>query len=1090
MKKRILFALGLTVAFGHPAAAVNDAPRWLRGNALSPDGKNIAFCYKGDIFVVPVTGGTARQLTSHTAYDCSPVWSPDSRRIAFASDREGSLDVFIMPADGGTPRRLTTHSGNERPVAFADADHILFAGNGTPTTTDIQFPSGTFYHIYKVGTEGGRPELFSELTMAELNINRRGQALYTDIKGYEDQWRKHHTSSITRDVWLYDGKTYRKQTSFKGEDRNPVWAPDGKSFYYLSEQDGTLNVYRRTLDGGGTDTRLTSYKGNPVRYLSASDNGTLCYSYDGELYTLVPGQKPVKVNISIVQDELESKMTQVLRSGGASQVAVSPKGKEIAFIMDGDVYVTSLDYSTTRQITDTPERERTVDFAPDGRSLVYDSERNGVWQIYRTSLSNKDEKNFTYCTEMKEERLTDGKHTSFQPQYSPDGKSVAFLQDRTALCVMELKSKSVKTVMEGKYQYSYSDGDQDFAWSPDSKWLLTQYLGTGGWNITDIALVRADGKGKITNLTNSGYSDYSPKWVLDGKAMIFKSDRAGYRSHGSWGAEYDEYIMFFDTEAYERFRMNKEELALLEEREKAEKEEKEKAEKAEKEKADKKKKDKNKKDASDKKEDDKPKTDTKELTFELDDLDSRTLRLTPYSTSLGDAVLSKDGTKLYYVAPHEGGGALWEQDLKEHRNQLKMKGMSWSSLNVDADVKNAYMASGGQIRKLELASGRMSTIAFEAFNTRRPEEKRRYLFDHIWRQTKEKLYDPNMNGADWERLRKTYAAYLPHINNGYDFAEMASELLGELNVSHTGCRFSGYNWAYGTASLGCFYDTDYKGDGLKIKEIMPGSPLALKKKDVGPGCIIERIDGRPIKAGEDYFPLLAGKAGRYTRLTLSKKGKTFDITIKPISQGEENALLYKRWVRRNEQMVDSLSGGRLAYVHIKAMDAGSFHTLYKDLLSDRNRNREAVVVDTRHNGGGWLHNDVCILLSGKRYVRYTPRGQFIGNDPYNRWVKPSCMLICEDNYSNAHGTPWLYKQMGIGKLIGAPVPGTMTAVWWENIGDGFVFGIPQVGSLDNNNEYLENQQLEPDIEVYNSPEEQLRGDDRQIRQAVNTLLGQ
>lgn len=1069
-------------------AVADEAPRWLRRNAISPDGKNIAFCYKGDIFVVPVAGGQARQLTTHTAYDCNPVWSPDSKSIAFASDREGSMDVYIVSAEGGTPRRLTTHSGNEQPVAFADAEHVLFTGAGTPTVDDIQFPSSTFYHIYKVSTKGGRPELFSELTMADLQVGPRGEVLYTDIKGYEDQWRKHHTSSITRDVWHYDGKKYTRLTTFKGEDRNPVWAADGKSFYYLSEQDGTLNVYKRGLEAGAADTKLTSYKGNPVRYLSAAADGTLCYSYDGELYTLKPGQKPAKVNIQIVQDELESKVVRVLRSGGASQIAVSPKGKEIAFIMDGDVYVTSLDYSTTKQITDTPERERTVDFAPDGRSLVYDSERNGVWQIYQTSLTNKDEKNFTYCTEMKEERLTDGKHTSFQPAYSPDGKSVAFLQDRTALCVLTLKSKSVKTVMDGKYQYSYSDGDQSFAWSPDSKWLLTQYIGIGGWNITDIALVPADGKGDIVNLTNSGYSDYSPKWVLDGKAMIFKSDRAGYRSHGSWGAEYDEYIMFFDTEAYERFRMNKEELALLEEKEKAEKEAKEKAEKEAKDKADKKKKDKDKKEDTDKKEEDKDKKEDKDLEFELDDLDSRTLRLTPYSTSLGDAVLSKDGSKLYYVAPHEGGTALWEQDLKEHKNLLKMKGMSWGRMQVDKDVKNAYLASGGQIKKLELANGRISNISFETFNTRRPEETRAYLFDHIWRQTKEKLYDPNMNGADWERLRKTYAAYLPHINNGYDFSEMASELLGELNVSHTGCRYYGNNWALSTASLGCFYDLDYKGDGLKIKEIMQGSPLALKKKNVTAGCIIEKIDGQPVKAGEDYFPLLAGKVGRYTRLTISKGGKSFDVTIKPISQSAENALLYKRWVRRNEQMVDSLSNGRLAYVHIQAMDAGSFHTLYKELLNDKNRNREAVVVDTRHNGGGWLHNDVCILLSGKRYVRYTPRGQFIGNDPYNRWVKPSCMLVCEDNYSNAHGTPWLYKQMGIGKLIGAPVPGTMTAVWWENIG-GFVFGIPQVGSLDNNGEYLENQQLEPDIEVYNSPDEQLSGEDRQIQRAVKELLG-
>lgn len=1089
MGRRLLLTVGLMMSLCAVPGRAEESPRWLRQSAISPDGKSIAFCYKGDVYVVATGGGMARQLTTNEAYDCRPVWSPDSKQIAFGSTREGSMDVFLMPVSGGTPRRLTTHSGSETPVAFYDAEHVLFASAGTPTPTDIQFPSGTFYHIYKVSTRGGRPELFSELTMGELQPGPRGELLYSDVKGYECPWRKHHTSSIARDVWHYDGKNYTKLTSFKGEDRNPVWGPDGKSFYYLSEQDGTFNVYRRTLSAQTTDKQLTTFKGNPVRYLSASTDGTLCFGYDGELYTLRPGGKPSKVKVQIVRDEAERKEARTVRTSGVSQVAVSPKGKEIAFILDGDVYVTSLDYNTTKQITDTPERERTVDFAPDGRSLVYDSERNGVWQIYQTSLTKAGEKNFTYCTEMKEERLTDGKHTSFQPRYSPDGKSVAFLQNRTTLCVMTLSSKRVVTVMDGKYEYSYTDGDQDFAWSPDSKWLLTQYLGTGGWNIPDIALVRADGKGDIVNLTNSGYSDTSPRWVLDGKAMIFKSDRAGYRSHGSWGAEYDEYIMFFDTEAYERFRMNKEELALLDEKEKADKEAKEKAEKEAKEKAEKKKNDKEKDGKTGKKDGEKAKDDTKLLTFELDNLDDRVVRLTPYSTNLGDAVLNKDGSKLYYVAPHEGGSALWEQDLKEHKNQLKMKGMSWGRMHPDAELKNVYLAGGGQIKKLDLAGSRLSNVGFETFNTRRPAEQRALLFEHIWKQTKEKLYDPGMNGADWERLKQTYAAYLPHINNGYDFAEMASELLGELNVSHTGCRYGGWNWALGTGSLGCFFDNDYRGDGLKIKEVMAGSPLALKKKDITPGCIIEQINGIPVRAGEDYYPLLQGTAGRYTRLTIKNKGKTFDVTIKPISQGEESELLYKRWVRRNEQLVDSLSGGRLAYVHIKAMDGGSYHTLYKNLLNDKNRNRDAVVVDTRHNGGGWLHNDVCILLSGKRYVRYTPRGQFIGNDPYNRWLKPSCMLVCEDNYSNAHGTPWLYQQMGIGKLIGAPVPGTMTAVWWENV-DGFVFGIPQVGSLDNNNCYLENQQLEPDIEVHNTPEDQLAGRDRQIERAVQELLKQ
>lgn len=1085
MKKKFAFALALASAVQLQAQT---APNWLRWCAISPDGKNIAFTYSGDIYLVPANGGEARQLTANTAYDYAPVWSPDSKHLAFSSTREGSKDVFVASINGGTPQRVTTHSGSEVPVAFLDDQTIVFKSTlGTPTADNIQFPSSTYHRLYKVNVKGGRPELFSEWAMDNPSIGKKG-ILYEDIKGYEDYWRKHQTSSIARDIWMFDGKNYLKITSFKGEDRSPVWTADGDAFFYLSEQNGTFNVFHRPLQSNAPAQQLTFHKDNPVRFLSASAAGTLCYSYDGEIYTLLPGQQPQKVNIRLTRDDMQREVIRQLHTSGVSQVSISPENKEIAFILKGDVYVTSTDYATTKQITNTPERERSVDFAPDGRSLVYASERDGKWQIYQATIANKEDKNFTYASAVKEERLTDGSFTAFQPLYNPKGGEVAFLKDRTEICIINLKNKKVRTAMPGKFQYSYTDGDQSFAWSPDGKWLLSEYIGNGGWNNKDIALVKADGSGEIHNLTNSGYSEGSPKWVLGGKAMIFQSDRAGYRSHGSWGSLRDEYILFFDRDAYDRFRMNKEDLALLEEQEKLEKEAKEKAEKEKAEKESKKK-DKKKKDTKKDVKKDVKKEDKKsdELQLDLSHLDEWVIRLTPYSTSLGDVILDKEGTKLYYVAPFEGSPSLWIQDLKEHSNSLKMKGIGWASFDLDKEGKNAYMANW-TIQKLDIASGRTSNIPFEAFHTEQPAATRAYLFDHIWHQTKEKLYDPNMNGADWDKIYKTYSKYLPHISNNYDFAEMASEMLGELNVSHTGCRFGGYGGAMSTACLGVFYDESYKGDGLKIKEVIKGSPLEAGKKPVKAGAVVLAIDGQEIKAGQDYFPLLEGKTGRYTRLTVEMDGKRQDIVVKPISAGAQEELLYKRWVNRNKEIVERLSKGRLAYVHIKEMNASSFQELYKDLLSDKNRNREAVIVDTRHNGGGWLHDDIIALLTGKLTMQYKPRGQYIGNDPFDRWTKPSCMLICEDNYSNAHGTPWYYKAQGVGKLIGAPVPGTMTAVWWEGIEGGMVFGIPQVGAYDMDGNVLENQLLMPDIEVYNNPADVLGGKDSQLERAVQEML--
>ena len=1077
-KMTLLVALMLTIG---AAAQVN--PLWMRFCAISPDAQTIAFSYKGDLFTVPVQGGIAHQLTSNAAYDAYPVWSPDGQRIAFASAREGSLDVYVVSKDGGDPKRLTTDSGNETPLCFLDNETVLFEATIMPTAKSILFASRSFPQVYQVSTSGGRARLFSALPMQDLSINSSGDILYHDIKGYEDPFRKHHTSSITRDIWLKQGERFTKLTDFNGEDRTPRWAADGNAYYYLSEQDGTFNVYKSTV--GGRPVQLTHHEANPVRFLTVADNGTLCYGYNGEIYTLHEGRESQRVNITINADRSEKELIRQIKQDGATAISVSPSGKEVAFVMHGDVYVTSVDYKTTKRITDTPEQERTIDFSPDGRSIVYDSERDGMWKIYQTSIKNKDEKLFTYCTDLEEVQLTNTGHTSIQPQYSPDGKSVAFLEDRATLRAVDVKTKAVRTLMDGKYIYSYSDGDVWFEWSPDSRWLLSSYIGNGGWNSQDIALVNASGNGEIHNLTESGYNESNGKWVLGGKAMIFESDRAGYRSHGSWGAEDDVYIMFFDLDAYERFRMTKEEKVLREEAEK------EKKKQADSQQADKGKDNKKKKDTKKKKGavDEKPAVPA--LAFDLENCRDRIVRLTVNSSRLGDYVLSRGGDTLYYQAAFEGGMDLWKHDLRENKTEIVMKGVGQGPMKGDKDMKNLFVLTGRGINKIDLAKGKPEPVSFEASFNYKPYQEREYIFNHIWQQVKDKFYVEDIHGVDWEGYRENYKRFLPYINNNYDFRDLLSEMLGELNGSHTGARYNPGGPTLQTAALGLFLDETYQGDGLRIEEVIKRGPFDVKNTGVTAGCIIEEIDGINIAAGEDYNWILDGKAGKPIRVKVfdPKTGKRFDVTVKAISKGAQQELLYKRWVDRNRALVDSLSGGQLAYVHVKEMNSESFRTVYRELLSDKNRNRKAVIVDERHNGGGWLHDDLCTLLSGKQYQEFVPHGKVVGADPFNKWTKPSCVLMCEDDYSNGHGFPFVYKELGIGKLIGTPVPGTMTAVWWETLIDSsLVFGIPQVGCRDMRGNYCENTPLLPDVEVYNTPEDYLTGHDRQLERAVQEML--
>ena len=1067
--KKILLALIAPLATA--SAMAQSDPLWMRFPAISPDGKTVAFSYKGDIWTVPANGGQARQITTNPAYDAYPVWSPDSRQIAFASSREGSMDIYVVGRDGGTPRRVTTDSGDEYPMAWRNDSTIMLKASIMPKATSIMFAN--FSQVYEVSDKGGRMRLFSDIPMEDISVGNDGALLYHDNKGYEDPFRKHHQSPICRDIWLYKDGNYTKLTNFAGEDRTPVWGGDNNTYYYLSEEDGTFNVYKRRI-GETAKTQLSHYKGNPVRFLTRSTDGTLCYAYDGAIYTLKEGSQPVRLNLSMVADDGSDKLQrQVLRSG-ATEFAVSPSGKEIAFVVHGDVYVTSTDYTTTKRITDTPEQERNVNFSPDGRSLVYASERGGLWQIYQTSIVNKDEKQFTYATQLKEEQLVKSSLVDMQPAYSPDGKSVAYIEDRGALKAVDVKTKAVRQLMDGKFQYSYSDGDLWFQWSPDSKWLLSNYIGHGGWNNSDIALVPADGSQKITNLTNSGYNDNNGRWVLGGKAMLFMSDRAGYRSHGSWGAEDDAYIMFFDLDAYERFRMGKEERALYDEAHK-------------KEKADTTKKKKPLIKLGKKKKDDKKKDEAKTLKFDLANCRDRVIRLTVNSSHMADAILSPGGDTLYYQAKFEGGYDLWKHDLVENKTEIVMKNVGYG-LEADKDFKNLYVYNNG-IRQIDLAKNSQKGIDFEANFNYRPYEERAYIFNHVWQQVKDKFYDPKLHGVDWEGYKKTYAKFLPYINNNFDFRDMLSEMLGELNGSHTGARYYPEGATLKTAALGLFFDNDYEGDGLKVEEVINRGPFAVRNTGVKKGCIIEAIDGQKIAKGSDYTSLLDGKAGKMTRVSVfdPSRKKRFDVVVRAISRSAQADLLYRRWVDRNREMVDSLSNGTIGYVHVKAMDSESFRTVFSQLLSDSMRQKKAVIVDERHNGGGWLHDDLCTLLSGKQYAKFIAHGKYIGYDPWNKWVKPSCVMICEDDYSNGHGFPAVYKTLGIGKLVGAPVAGTMTAVWWESMMNGMVFGIPQVGNQAMDGTYFENKELKPDIEVYNTPSDYETGNDEQLKAAVESF---
>ena len=1052
---RLLFLLLTLPVFAF--AQENDNPLWMRYPAISPDGQTIVFSYQGDLYSVPSAGGEAVPLTLHEAHDYQPVWSSDSQQIAFASDRFGNFDVYLMPAQGGKAERLTYHSAHDHPSDFtADGESVLFTSSRTPSAESALFPYGRFNQLYRISVEGGQPTQELSLPMNHSQLSASGdRMLYQDLKGYEDTWRKHHTSSIARDVWLYDVKSseHTQLTTFAGEDRNACWSADEQSVYYLSEESGSFNVWKMDASNPNQKTQLTDFDLHPVRFLSVSSDGTLCFGYHGEVYTLQEGGEPQMVNISIRTDDKYNARRLETFSDKATEMALSPNGKEIALVVRGEVFVTAVESGLTKQVTNTSGQERSVSFDPEGRKILYASERDSSWNLYETRIARDEEPYFYAATVLEETSILKTDAETFQPAYSPDGKEVAFLEERTMLKVVNLDSKDVRTILPDDKNYSYSDGDQWYQWSPDGKWFLAQFLDRGRW-IPEVGLVAASGKGEVTNLTNSGYSDYLPKWQMDGEMALWFTDRQGMRSHGSWGSQSDVYAMFFDPTAWEEFNLSEEEYELLKEKKEEQEDESEEDDKKE-------------------KEEDKKVADP--INIVLKDVEDRTARLTIHSSDLADALLSPDGEKLYYMSSFEKGHDVWVTDLRKRSTEILTKlDERGGQLAMDNEGKNLFVLNGGKIFKIDVEKKEKKPVTFKADMQLKPLAEREYLYEHMWRQVLKKFYVKDLHNVSWDSLKVAYAQFLPHINNNYDFAEMMSELLGELNASHTGCRYyPDTEGADETASLAVFYDETYDGEGLKIQEIMDKSPLDDPKYNIEAGHIIEKIDGEAIAAGMNVAPLLNRKKDQFTLLSMydPEASKRWDVRVKPVSTDREDELLYERWVKQRRAETEELSDGKVGYVHVRGMNDDSFREVFSELLG-RHSDKESVVIDTRFNGGGWLHDDLVTFLNGREYITFLPRGQKLGAEPQFKWTRPSSVIMGEGNYSDAHMFPYAYKALGVGETVGMPVPGTGTAVWWERqIDPTLVFGIPQVGMVDTDGNFLENQQLEPDHQVKNEPEQ-------------------
>lgn len=1072
MKKLRRFLILLAILSGNRCIAQN--PRdllWMQQPAISPDGQWIAFEYKGNIFKVKASGGTAIPLTMNNWYNGYPKWSHDGSQLAFASDRYGNFDVFTMPAAGGTATRLTYASTRDIPTDFSgDGKLIYYMTNAPDVYTSVRFPDpdNLWQKLYEVPVKGGRAHLVNSAGTEFASFNNAGDKLiFQDRKGWENPYRKHQISPVTRDIWCYDMKSnaYTRLTDFAGEDREPVWGA-GDQFYYLSERSGNQNIFTASLVAPEKVKQLTGFEKDPVRNLSISGNGLLAFTQKGELYTLKEGEPPQKLTVTFDADFGDEQFSNVSVKSAGDEMSVSPNGSEIAFIFQGDIFVTNSAGTITRQITHTPEEERMVSFSPDGRTLLYSVENPGSWDIYQATLDDPAETSFYGTSKINISAVIASGKDEYQGVFSPDGKRIAYMEERSLLKVYDVASKETLTLVPAGATFSFKDGDMPFCWSSDGKYIAFQ-TENGLQGRVDVDLVKTDGTEKAKNVTLGAYLNWQPHWGSSGRMIYYMANK-----EGSGGGQRDVYALFFDHTAFKHYVKSAEDPLLQ-----AEKKRLDSLTRPAKEKADA----------------------NRNIIPNTLHPEDETVKLTSFSSQLGGFVLSPDEQKLYTISTVGENSGIWVFNQQTHESSVLSKlENGGGELEISNDGKFLYLLSGGKLTKINTADGQNSPIRIDGNAFLNKSDQRKYILEHVYHLLAKKFYDPKLRGIDWAYYYSNYSRFLPHINNNYDFELLLSEMLGELNSSHSGAGFRpSNNGGDQTGALGLLYDLGSTEPGLKVMAVLPGGPFDLSDNRLKSGDFIDEIDGNQIANDVEWSRFLNLKVGKSVLVAFHDpvSKKHYEEIVKPVSLAEEKgSLLYRRWVREMEHITDSLSHGTIAYVHIPEMNDESLRATYEAAIG-RGSAKKAVIFDTRYNTGGNIHESLMRMITGSNSVLYSrPQGTWLINEGTSDGLnKPSCVIVSEGNYSDGYNFPYVYQLNRAGKLIGTSVAGTGTGVFYEPQVDRSLFiGIPQIGlSLDGADKpLLENHQINPDVFVRNEYSQVLNGRDQQLEAAIAVLMDQ
>ncbi len=1044
-----------------------------RHPALSPDGSQLAFDLRGDIWVVPAEGGQARRLTDHVAHDAFPHWSPDGRAIAFSSDRHGNLDLFVVDVAGGTPDRLTFHSDDDLVCDWSpDGERIYFES----------WRESLHPQIYAVPRSGGRAICITHDRSMNATLSPDGRWI-AYVRGYSDWWRKHYRGPASFDLWVRAaaGGESMLITNWDGDDDCPQWSPDSHALFFESERaDGVKNLYRQELQvlrdaGTGSDTvgtpgvrlgpagaplQLTHLAGDGINFLQVSRNGRWAtYESLGEIYVVsTEGGVPRPVAIDVPGDPKENEVARSVLTTGATEFAFAPGEDQIAFVVAGEIYAAVVrdgELKDPLRLTETDAREGDLAWL-DEKTLLFVSDRHGGDDIFLMRSTDPEEPRLGKSRYRETVRLTDAPDTERWPLPSPDGKTILYRRGTGFLWTMDPDGRHQKLLLDEPEILHCS-------WSPDSRYIAYSVTTLG--YAEDIFILSARGEGTPVNVSNHPNDDFHPLWSGDGKRL-------------SWASRTEEGFYSIKYLWLTREEADKSQAA----REREEEAREDSTASAEDEDSD---------DARAK--GDRKREPVPEVRIDWEDTADRIHTVATVRGYYWDYDQSPDGKHYALRTDAVEKMELWTVDWDgDHLRRLTSGGANPDRMTWSEDNEHVRYLSNGSIQEIENTEGAQpKTLGFSVELTVDARARCLQKFNEAWRLLNDGFYDEHFHGVDWPAMRAKYEPLAAAAVMTEDFNDVARMMIGELNASHLGVYGPPHEGGDGTGLLGFTADDAYTGPGVRVAKILARGPLDREGRRVKPGEVILEIDGHPIAPGADYHELLNHKADHEVDLLVAEDGSgrgKRKITVEPIDGGRAWDLTYRQWIDDNRRMITELSDGRLGYVHMSAMADGNWDQLIEDVFS-RAKGKAGLILDIRNNNGGSIHDRVLTFLSRRPYLYSRSRGKReISYDALWRWDGPIVLLTNERSYSDGEIFPAGFKALRLGRVVGMPTFGAVIGTSDVHLIDGTGFRVPSTGWYQMDGTSLENHPVQPDVLVPAVPEESLRGHDAQLEAAVRECL--